>query len=93
MPPDPLPPLKRGGVRSTVFKVTGLTCNHCVMAVTRAIEKVPGVTKVAVSLERGEISVEGPPSRVLRSGATRSRSSHCSTLINIKGGNPLFRQW
>jgi len=46
-----------------VIKVTGMTCNHCVMAVTRAIEKVPGVTKVAVSLERGEISVEGSAPR------------------------------
>jgi len=48
---------------TTVIKVTGMTCNHCVMAVTRAIEKVPGVTKVAVSLERGEISVEGSAPR------------------------------
>ena len=33
------------------------------MAVTRAIEKVPGVTKVAVSLERAEASVEGSAPR------------------------------
>ncbi|MHB8370759.1 MAG: CopZ family metallochaperone [Leptospirales bacterium] len=48
---------------TTVIKVTGMTCNHCVMAVTRAIEKVPGVTKVAVSLERAEASVEGSAPR------------------------------
>ena len=42
------------------LKVTGMTCNHCVMAVTKALEAVPGVTKVSsVSLQSGEASVEG----------------------------------
>jgi len=33
------------------------------------------------------------PVRVHGPGATRSRSSHCSTLAINKEGNPLFRQW
>lgn len=32
------------------FGVTGLTCNHCVMTVSRAAALVPGVTGVAIDL-------------------------------------------
>ncbi len=41
------------------LKVEGMTCNHCVMAVQRALMKVPGVEKAEVSLERAEALVEG----------------------------------
>ncbi|WP_243028641.1 CopZ family metallochaperone [Thermus albus] len=41
------------------LKVEGMTCNHCVMAVKRALMKVPGVEKAEVSLERAEAWVEG----------------------------------
>ncbi|WP_114313930.1 CopZ family metallochaperone [Thermus caldifontis] len=41
------------------LKVEGMTCNHCVMAVKRALMKVPGVERAEVSLERGEALVEG----------------------------------
>jgi copper chaperone len=43
------------------LNVSGMTCNHCVMAVTRALEGVSGVSKAHVSLERGEATVEGSP--------------------------------
>ena len=32
------------------YTVTGLTCNHCVMTVSRAAALVPGVTGVSVDL-------------------------------------------
>jgi copper chaperone CopZ len=32
------------------FGVTGLTCNHCVMTVSRAAALVPGVTGVTIDL-------------------------------------------
>ncbi len=41
------------------LKVEGMTCNHCVMAVKKALLKVPGVEKAEVSLERAEALVEG----------------------------------
>ncbi|WP_243031710.1 CopZ family metallochaperone [Thermus altitudinis] len=41
------------------LKVEGMTCNHCVMAVQRALMKVPGVERAEVSLERAEALVEG----------------------------------
>ncbi len=41
------------------LKVEGMTCNHCVMAVKKALLKVPGVERAEVSLEKGEAVVEG----------------------------------
>jgi copper chaperone len=41
------------------LKVEGMTCNHCVMAVRKALSRVPGVERAEVSLERGEALVEG----------------------------------
>lgn len=35
---------------TTDFTVTGLTCNHCVMTVSRAVAIVPGVAGVSIDL-------------------------------------------
>ena len=43
------------------LKVSGMTCGHCVSAVTKAVKAVPSVADVTVSLERGEVSVQGTP--------------------------------
>ena len=43
------------------LNVQGMTCEHCVKAVTRAIEKVEGVESVKVDLETGIASIEGEP--------------------------------
>ena len=44
------------------MKVTGMTCDHCVKAVTEALSNVPGVERVVeVSRDRGEAVVEGHP--------------------------------
>ncbi len=42
----------------TTIKVKGMSCNHCVMAVTRALSAVEGVADVKVNLEAGEASFE-----------------------------------
>ena len=39
------------------FRVSGMTCGHCVAAVTAEIEALPGVTAVTVGLVPGEESV------------------------------------
>lgn len=41
--------------------VSGMTCAHCVAAVTRAVKELPAVEDVAVSLDRGEVRVTGSP--------------------------------
>ena len=40
---------------STTYQVTGMTCEHCVRAVTEEIGNVPGVTAVTVALVAGVI--------------------------------------
>ena len=43
----------------TEIKVTGMSCQHRVGAVTRALEAVPGVTAVQVDFETGLARVQG----------------------------------
>ena len=38
--------------------VGGMSCMHCVKAVTKALEGIDGVTGVKVDLEKGEASYE-----------------------------------
>lgn len=42
------------------IKIQGMSCHHCVMAVTKALEKFAGVKEVQVDLERGEARFENP---------------------------------
>jgi copper chaperone len=44
-------------VTSATYRVTGMTCEHCVRAVTDEISKVPGVTDVDVDLSSGAVTV------------------------------------
>ena len=48
---------------SITLKIEGMTCDHCVRAVTRALKSVPGVKDAKVNLQRGEAVVEGQPER------------------------------
>lgn len=44
------------------LSVQGMSCGHCVGAVTKALSEVPGVENVVeVSLDRGEAIVAGQP--------------------------------
>ncbi len=38
------------------FPVTGLTCGHCVGAVTEEVKQIPGVTAVSIQLVAGGTS-------------------------------------
>jgi len=40
------------------IKITGMSCQHCVMAVSRALQTIDGVDRVQVSLEKGEAAFE-----------------------------------
>ena len=40
------------------FNVVGMTCGHCVAAVTSEVSKLDGVTKVDVDLAAGVVTVE-----------------------------------
>lgn len=39
--------------------ITGMTCNHCVARTSKALEAVPGVESVAVTLEPGGAIIKG----------------------------------
>lgn len=41
----------------TEFQVEGMSCQHCVAAVTRSIHKIDAAAKVQVDLERGRVVV------------------------------------
>ncbi|HHI97115.1 MAG TPA: heavy-metal-associated domain-containing protein [Thermodesulfatator atlanticus] len=43
------------------IKIAGMSCEHCVKRVTKALESLPGVTNVKVSLSTGEATFEAPP--------------------------------
>ncbi|TVQ97908.1 MAG: copper chaperone [Desulfovibrionales bacterium] len=38
----------------TTIKVAGMSCQHCVNAVTKALSGIDGIQDVEVSLEKGE---------------------------------------
>jgi copper chaperone len=42
----------------TTIKVEGMTCNHCVMAVTRALEEIDGIKNVKVDLKKGRATFD-----------------------------------
>ncbi|HET9122435.1 MAG TPA: cation transporter [Acidiferrobacteraceae bacterium] len=51
----------------TKLRITGMTCGHCVAAVTKALQAVPGVQRADVNLERKQAVVEGSvqPARLI----------------------------
>ena len=42
---------------TATYAVAGMTCGHCVSAVTEEVSQVPGVTAVDVDLESGGVTV------------------------------------
>jgi copper chaperone len=44
-------------VSTTSYTVVGMTCGHCVGAVTEEVSAVPGVTAVDVDLASGGLTV------------------------------------
>ena len=39
-------------------KIKGMSCNHCVMAVTKALNEIDGVKDVKVDLAKGEATYD-----------------------------------
>ncbi len=51
------------------YEVRGMTCAHCVAAVTDSVSAVPGAADVTVDLESGRLAVRGDD---LDDGAVRA---------------------
>jgi copper chaperone CopZ len=41
----------------TTINVSGMTCGHCVSAVTMELSLLPSVTEVEVDLETGQVTI------------------------------------
>ena len=44
-------------MNETTYDVNGLSCQHCVNAVTGQLTKLPGVTGVDVDLDTGKVTL------------------------------------
>jgi copper chaperone len=42
----------------TTVKIKGMSCSHCVMAVTKALNQIDGISDVQVDLEKGEATLD-----------------------------------
>ncbi|HEY8474038.1 MAG TPA: heavy metal-associated domain-containing protein [Natronosporangium sp.] len=42
---------------TTTYQVTGMTCSHCVAAVTGELNQLPGVRDVSIDLSTGSVTV------------------------------------
>jgi copper chaperone CopZ len=48
------------GTEQTIqVKVSGMSCQHCVAAVDKAVRAVPGVTDATVDLQAGTVQMTG----------------------------------
>jgi copper ion binding protein len=56
---------------TSTYTVEGMTCGHCVAAVTEEVGKLDGVTSVEVDLASGAVTVEseGPVDEALFAAA------------------------
>ncbi len=54
--PEAIGENKEGGM--TTLNVKGMSCQHCVVSVTKALTQLDGIQKVKVDLERGEVQFE-----------------------------------
>lgn len=41
-------------------KIQGMTCQHCVMSVTKALNSIPGLKNLRIDLVQGEATFENP---------------------------------
>ena len=51
-------------MQSVILKVDGMSCEHCVKAVSSTVGALDGVSKVVVDLATKSVEVEFDPARV-----------------------------
>lgn len=45
-------------MEKTIIKVDGMSCDHCVKAITKVVSALSGVSGVTVDLKAGTVAVE-----------------------------------
>ncbi len=48
-------------MEKAVIKVGGMSCDHCVRAINKAVSALPGVDSVIIDLKAGTVTVEHDP--------------------------------
>ncbi|NWF93638.1 MAG: cytochrome b/b6 domain-containing protein [Syntrophaceae bacterium] len=51
-------PEEEGNTMPSIIRVKGMSCQHCVMSVTRALSQLEGIQNVQVDLQSGEVRFE-----------------------------------
>jgi copper chaperone len=47
-----------GGMKHQVINVNGMSCDHCVQSITKALRDVNGVASVKIDLEKKVVAVD-----------------------------------
>jgi copper chaperone CopZ len=84
--PDNAPSSKETAMNTQTFPVTGMTCGHCVSAVTSELKELPGVTEVDVEL------VAGGSSTVTVAATTPLTDEQVAAALDEAGDYHLARQ-
>lgn len=50
-------------MEKTVLTVDGMSCEHCVKAITNAVSSLPGVASVVVDLKKKLVTLEYDPAK------------------------------
>lgn len=61
------------------LKIKGMSCQHCVASVKKALEQVAGLSQVNVNLEKGEATF-------VNSGAERGKIREAISKIGFEPG-------
>jgi copper chaperone len=40
---------------ATILKVKGMSCQHCVMSITKVLNQLEGIQNVQIDLQKGEV--------------------------------------
>jgi len=73
---------------TATISVKGMTCDDCVATVTKALEKVEGVTSVDVCLKSGSAKVSFDPQKTSVKALETAIADAGYSTDNVKANNP-----
>lgn len=74
------------------FKISGMSCSACQMHIEKAVEKVPGVSKVTVSLLTNSMQVEGTANKKNIEKAVKKAGYSAKSVSEKTKNNDLAKQ-
>lgn len=63
-------------MKTTLFKISGMTCSSCGRIVTKRLKAIEGVKSVEVSVEKGVATVEAPREIGINEAETVLKDTH-----------------